>query len=195
MNARIQGLEPDVLIAAYSKGFFPMADHKTGSISWYSPDPRAVIPLNGFHVPRTLRRILKQNPFEIRVDTAFKDVIKKCSDRKETWISSEIIEGYSALHVRGFAHSVESWNRDVLMGGLYGVAIGGAFFGESMFSLVPNASKIALVHLVQHLQARHFLLLDTQFLNRFTAGFGATEMPRAEYLRVLRRALYIDTAF
>jgi leucyl/phenylalanyl-tRNA--protein transferase len=160
-----QILEPDVVLTAYCNGYFPMADSGTGLISWYSPDPRAVIPLDKFRVPRSLRAIIRRKVFDVRINAAFDEVIRMCAGRKETWISSEIIAVYTALNRSGYAHSVESWCGGRLAGGLYGVAIGGAFFGESMFSVMSNASKVALTHLVDILRLKRFGLLDTQFVN------------------------------
>ncbi len=172
-----------------------MADSKEGALRWYSPDPRAIIPLDEFHVSRSLRRLVGQNPFAVRMNTAFAEVIRGCAERDETWISDDIIEAYTQLHKAGDAHSVECWSGASLAGGLYGVAIGGAFFGESMFSREPNASKVALVHLVNHLRSRGFLLLDSQFINEHIAQFGAVEIRKAEYLRLLEQAIRVYTSF
>lgn len=188
-------LDPDLVLNAYSGGYFPMANAKTGTISWYSPDPRAIIPLDAFRVPRSLRQTIRRHPFEIRIDTAFSDVIRGCARGRETWISDQIIEVYTALHLRGYAHCVESWRGERLMGGLYGVTIGGAFFGESMFSIASNASKVALVFLVELLRLRHFLLLDTQFMNEHLKQFGTIEIRRSAYLNELSAALRVDTDF
>lgn len=188
-------LDPDFLVVAYRSGYFPMADSRTGSISWYSPDPRAIIPLDTFRISRSLRRVVEKGVFDVRVDTSFAEVIRACSQRDDTWISDEIIFAYSALHERGLAHCVEAWRESDLVGGLYGVAIGGAFFGESMFSRVNNASKVALVHLVDRLKARGFMLLDTQFMNPHLKQFGACEISRTEYLSKLRSALDMDAEF
>jgi leucyl/phenylalanyl-tRNA--protein transferase len=188
-------ITPDLILTAYREGYFPMAESRTGPIGWFSPDPRAVIPLETFHVPRSLRRIVRGGVFECRIDTAFREVMEGCGDRDETWISAEILEAYGALHRRGAAHSVESWQNGTLVGGLYGISLGGAFFGESMFSRVPDASKVALVHLVRRLTERRFLLLDTQYVNPHLLQFGVVEMPRAEYLDLLARALTADTHF
>jgi len=172
-----------------------MASHRRGPIEWYSPDPRAIIPLDGLHVSRSLRRTLKRNVFTVRINTAFESVIRACAGRAETWISEEIIAAYTELHHRGFAHSVESWHDEQLVGGLYGVAIGGAFFGESMFSRMTDASKVALVHLVERLKRRGFTLLDTQFMTEHLRALGAIELPRRSYLRLLSKALTINTSF
>lgn len=169
-----------------------------GEIRWYSPDPRGIIPLETFHVPRRLSRALRGGRFEIRVDTAFRDVIVACSERPDddgNWIDQEIIDSYCHLHALGHAHSVEAWRDGALAGGLYGVAIGGAFFGESMFHRVPDASKAALVALVARLRARGFTLLDTQWVTDHLLQFGAIEIPRRRYLRLLDQALKVNTTF
>ncbi len=188
-------LTPELLIRAYCAGVFPMADSRRGRLRWYAPDPRAIIPLDGFHVPRSLARTIRRGVFEVRVNTAFGDVIRACAARDETWISDEIIGAYEALHALGLAHSVESWQGHELAGGLYGVALGGAFFGESMFSRAADASKVALTALVDRLRARGFVLLDTQFLTPHLARFGAVEIPREEYLARLAAALPLDCRF
>ena len=188
-------LDGEFLLMAYRHGYFPMADSRTGVISWYAPDPRAIIPLDTFKISRSLRQIVGREFFEIRIDTAFEQVIRSCAEREETWISGEIMIAYIGLHAQGHAHSVESWHKDVLVGGLYGVAIGGAFFGESMFSRMLNASKVALVHLVEKLRSQGFRLLDTQFMNDHVRQFGAIEIPRATYLTILANALAVDVAF
>lgn len=189
------GIDCDALVAAYRRGFFPMADPHTGEISWYCPDPRAIIPLDAFNVPRSLRRILREHAFEIRVDTAFPQVIQGCAEREETWISGDIMRAYILLHNRGFAHSVESWRGGSLVGGLYGVSIGGAFFGESMFSKISDASKVTLVHLVERLRKKGYRLLDTQIMNEHVRQFGAIDIPRIHYLRLLAQAVEISTDF
>ncbi len=179
----------EILLAAYGAGYFPMADERTGEIGWYSPDPRAILPLDAFRVSRSLRQTLAKEIFVVRCDTAFEEVMRQCADRKETWISEEIVRSYVALHRLGFAHSVESWQGSRLAGGLYGVALGGAFFGESMFSRATDASKVALVRLVERLRDRRFELLDTQFITPHLARFGAVEISRTEYLARLRAAV------
>jgi leucyl/phenylalanyl-tRNA---protein transferase len=189
------GLSPGILIEAYAKGYFPMAEGRDGPILWYSPDPRAIIPLDGFKASRSLRQRVRKQTYEIRIDTAFEEVINSCAGRDDTWISGEIVRGYTALFKEGFVHSVESWHNGVLAGGLYGVSIGGAFFGESMFSRATDASKVALVALVQHLRERNFLLLDSQIMNEHIRQFGALEISRMEYLRVLRAAINVETNF
>ena len=168
-------------------------DRDDPTIYWVDPELRGVLPLDGFHIPRSLRKRLKNNPYAIRVDTAFGDVIAACaepgSDRPSTWINHTIEGLYNDLYKMGYAHSVECWRDDQLVGGLYGVSIGGAFFGESMFSRETDASKIALVHLVARLRVGGYQLLDTQFVTDHLARFGVAEVPRAEYLRLLARAL------
>lgn len=167
-----------------------------GEISWYSPDPRAVIPLDdAFHIPHGLRRTLKKNPFEVRIDSAFGEVIRKCAEREHTWINDEVIESYENLHRMGHAHSVETWKDGALAGGLYGVAVGGAFFGESMFHTVTDASKAALVALVTRLRERGFQLLDTQWTTTHLLTFGTCEIPRARYLKLLRAAIELRCEF
>jgi leucyl/phenylalanyl-tRNA--protein transferase len=190
-------IAPATLIEAYASGWFPMAV-AAGEIRWYSPDPRGVIPLDTFHVPRRLARALRGGPFEIRVDTAFRDVIVACSKREDAdgnWIDQEIIDSYVNLHELGHAHSVEAWQDGALAGGLYGVAIGGAFFGESMFHHAADASKAALVTLVDRLRSRGFTLLDTQWVTDHLLQFGAIEISRRRYLRLLDQALKVETAF
>ncbi len=188
-------LDPDTVIAAYRNAYFPMADSRTGTISWHSPDPRAIIPLDAFKVSRSLQQIVRRQVFEIKIDASFSEVIHSCARREDTWISTEIISAYTTLHTRGVAHSVESWQHGELVGGLYGIAIGGAFFGESMFSRVSNASKAALVHLVSLLRLRGFRLLDSQFMNEHMRQFGTVEISRSSYLEELSAALTVDTMF
>jgi leucyl/phenylalanyl-tRNA--protein transferase len=181
----------DALLNAYANGWFPMAV-APGDIRWYSPDPRGIIPLDTFHVPARLARTLRTRPFEIRIDSAFRAVIEGCAERPDedgNWNDGEIIESYCALHEQGIAHSIEAWQDGRLAGGLYGVALGGAFFGESMFHRARDASKAALVALVAQLRARHFTLLDIQWITEHLAQFGAVEVPRRRYLRLLDQAL------
>jgi leucyl/phenylalanyl-tRNA--protein transferase len=190
-------IQADALLEAYTSGWFPMAS-APGDIRWYSPDPRGIIPLDTFHVPRRLARSLRRPSFDVRTDTAFRAVITACSRRVGTqgnWIDEEIIESYCALHERGFAHSVESWKDGALAGGLYGVAINGAFFGESMFHRESGASKAALAALVDRLRARGYTLLDTQWVTEHLAQFGAIEIPRRRYLRLLDEALQVYARF
>jgi leucyl/phenylalanyl-tRNA--protein transferase len=187
-------IPPELLLQGYRLGVFPMA-MEDESIAWFSPDPRAIIPLEDFHVPHALRREWRRKVFEIKVDNRFGEIIRACAKRKDTWINREIIESYERLHELGYAHSVEAWSKNRLAGGLYGVAIGGAFFGESMFHRVTDASKIALVALVEHLRARKFTLLDTQWLTPHLARFGAIEISRKHYLRLLRSAVELPRKF
>ncbi len=183
-------IEPSVLISAYAQGIFPMA-MEDGEIGWFSPDPRGIIPLDTFIVPKRLARVVRSGKFEIAVNRDFPGVMQACaSDREEgTWINQEIFESYVALHRRGLAHSVETWQDGRLVGGLYGVHLGGAFFGESMFHRVTDASKVALVALVERMRAHGFTLLDTQWTTPHLEQFGAEEIPRAEYLSRLAAAL------
>lgn len=184
-------LTPEQLLYGYSRGIFPMADE--GKVYWYDPDPRAILPIERFHVPRRLARTMRQQTFQLHTDTAFGAVIRACAapapDREETWIDGKIIAAYTQLHEIGFAHSVEAWQDGALAGGLYGVAINSFFAGESMFSRVADASKVALVHLVQHLHERGFLLLDVQFMTNHLRRFGAVEISRETYHRRLAKAL------
>ena len=166
-----------------------------GEIAWFSPDPRAIVPLESFRVPHGLRRTLKKGRFDVRVDTAFEEVIRRCAERPETWINEEIIVSYVNLHRLGHAHSVEAWCDGRLGGGLYGVALGGAFFGESMFHEVADASKVALHALVGRLLQRGFVLLDTQWTTPHLLNFGAVEIPRAVYRQLLEQALQLNPRF
>jgi leucyl/phenylalanyl-tRNA---protein transferase len=191
-------LTPEILLAAYSQGVFPMA-HPDGLIYWYSPDPRAVLPLDSLHVSRSLRRTVRRGIFDIRMDTAFEDVLDACAQpnrgRQETWISAEIADAYNRLHSLGYAHSVEAWRGENLVGGLYGVSLRGLFAGESMFSRERDASKVALYYLTHHLRERKFLLLDVQFQTSHLERLGAIEIPRYRYLEFLRQAMAMDVNF
>jgi leucyl/phenylalanyl-tRNA--protein transferase len=181
-------LTPRLLVAAYAQGFFPM--DVDGQIEWFSPDPRAILPLEGFHASKTLLQTYRTGRFQIRLNTAFVEVVRRCGDREEgSWISKEIVRAYSELHRLGLAHSVEAWQNDTLAGGLYGVAIGGAFFGESMFHHERDASKVALVALVKRMRDRGFALLDVQWTTTHLVQFGAVEIPRDAYLERLAAAL------
>lgn len=184
----------ELLLQGYRLGVFPMA-MEDDSIGWFSPDPRAIIPLEKFHVPHTLTRVIRKGEFETRIDNCFRDIIRGCAKRTDTWINREIIESYERLHELGYAHSVEAWHKGKLAGGLYGVAIGGAFFGESMFHRERDASKIALVALVEYLRAKQFALLDTQWVTPHLRQFGAIEVPRAHYLKMLKRAVELPRRF
>ena len=187
-------IEPELLLQGYRLGIFPMA-MEDDSIEWFSPDPRAILPLDKFHVPHALRRVERKKVFEIKIDKRFSEVIRACAKRKDTWINREIIESYENLHELGHAHSVETWSEGKLAGGLYGITIGGAFFGESMFHHVTDASKIALVALVEHLRARDFALLDTQWNTPPLAQFGVIQIRREHYLKLLARAVDLPREF
>jgi leucyl/phenylalanyl-tRNA--protein transferase len=182
-------LDPEFLLNAYCNGYFPMADPESGEIAWYSPDPRTIFELSEFKIPRSLKLTIKKGIFEVRLDTQFEEVMRGCAARDETWISEDIVASYLQLHRLGFGHSVECWHEGKLAGGLYGVAIGGAFFGESMFSLERDASKVALVSLTQRLKERNFELLDTQYSTPHLIRFGAREIPKSEYMKRLKRAI------
>jgi len=187
-------LTPEVLVAAYAQGVFPMAVH--GRIRWFCPDPRAILPLDSFHASKTLMSTIRRGAFEVRLNQAFDEVVRGCADREDgTWISAEIMRAYGELHRLGIAHSVEAWKDGRLMGGLYGVALGGAFFGESMFHRARDASKVALVALVERMRQRGFVLLDIQYLTDHLERFGAIEIPRSEYFRRLAAAIECRCVF
>ncbi len=193
-------LTPDILLEAYAAGIFPMAESADDpELFWVDPNRRGILPLEAFHVPRRLQRVLRRGSFAVRVDTAFAAVIRGCAEASETrpgtWINDEIVRLYSALFARGAAHSVECWHEGELVGGLYGVSLGAAFFGESMFSRVTDASKVALVHLVARLKLGGYRLLDTQFVTPHLAQFGAIEISRARYHRLLAEALRYRAVF
>ncbi|HEV3174823.1 MAG TPA: leucyl/phenylalanyl-tRNA--protein transferase [Stellaceae bacterium] len=193
-------LSPDLLLRAYAAGLFPMAESaEDPDLFWIDPDPRGVLPLDRFHLPRRLKRTLRAGHYEVRIDTAFDAVMRGCAEptemRPKTWINDEILRLYSALYGRGYAHSVEAWREGELVGGLYGVALRGVFFGESMFSRSSDASKVALVHLVARLVKGGFRLLDTQFVTDHLRRFGAVEIPRSDYHRQLERALAVEAYF
>lgn len=198
MPQRLQDalLTPETLLAAYARGYFPMADNRNSEdLHWFSPLQRGVMPLDEhFHIPRSLQKFIKQCSYDIRVDTAFEEVITTCADmrsekRMNTWINDTIIQLYCELARLGFAHSIEAWEEGQLVGGLYGVSLGGAFFGESMFSHKPHASKVALVRLVNRLRNAGYKLLDTQYVNDHLRQFGVQEVPRKDYLQSLEYAL------
>ncbi|MBV8936658.1 MAG: leucyl/phenylalanyl-tRNA--protein transferase [Alphaproteobacteria bacterium] len=187
-------LTPEILLAAYAAGIFPMGESADDpELFWVDPRRRGILPLDTFHVPSRLRRVVRQGSFEIRCDSAFEEVIRGCAEatekRPNTWINDEIVRLYAGLFARGAAHSVEAWRAGILVGGLYGVAIGAAFFGESMFSRAGDASKVALVHLAARLRLGGYRLLDTQFLTPHLAQFGGIEITRAHYHRLLGEAL------
>jgi leucyl/phenylalanyl-tRNA--protein transferase len=190
----------DLLLCAYAGGLFPMAnDRDDPTIHWIDPRRRGVIPLDGFHVPRSLRKVIRRGLFTITIDTDFPTVIRACAEsrlgRERTWLNGELITLYEEVHRRGFAHSVECWLGSRLVGGLYGVSLAGAFFGESMFSRERDASKVALVTLVERLTAGGYKLLDTQFITDHLRQFGATEITRAAYRRLLAAALGVSASF
>ena len=188
-------LTPDLLMAAYRQGIFPMAD-EDGSVAWYSPHPRAVIKPGRFHASKTLRQLCRQGRFEVTVNRDFTGVMTACADRPEgTWISPEFVAAYTLLHQQGHAHSVEAWRQGELAGGLYGVAVGTVFCGESMFHRRRDASKVALVFLVERMIERGFTLLDVQFMTDHLASFGAEHVARGEYLKQLAGGLHRPCRF
>jgi leucyl/phenylalanyl-tRNA---protein transferase len=189
-----------LLVSAYSSGWFPMAVDD-GEIRWYSPDPRGVIPLERFHLSARLARLVRGGRFRVEINRRFEEVMRACAETERkpedagTWISDEILASYVELHRLGIAHSVETWLDDRLVGGLYGVALGGAFFGESMFHHVTDASKVALAALVERLRARDFRLLDVQWVTPHLERFGAVEISRSKYLKLLEQALAVEADF
>ncbi|MBB3591418.1 leucyl/phenylalanyl-tRNA--protein transferase [Rhizobium sp. BK529] len=195
MRRKSPGITPEILLRAYSIGLFPMAESADDpEIFWVEPDVRGVLPLDErFHVSKSLRKTIRRKPFDIRFNSDFDAVIVACaqetSDRPSTWINETIKTLYSALHRMGHAHSVEAWDDEELVGGLYGVSLGSAFFGESMFSRRTDASKICLVHLVERLREKHFTLLDTQFTTEHLKTFGAIDVPKADYALLLAEAM------
>jgi leucyl/phenylalanyl-tRNA---protein transferase len=193
-GVRVPKLNPELLVSAYAQGIFPMG--VAGRIRWFSPDPRAILPLESFHASRTLLATVRRGAFEIRFNATFADVMRHCADRDEgSWITPSILRVYGELHEAGLAHSVEAWRGGVLAGGLYGVALGGAFFGESMFHRVRDASKVALVALIGRLRERGFTLLDVQWSTDHLRRFGSVEIPRDEYLCLLAKALERNCRF
>ncbi len=189
-------IEPPFLIQAYRQGYFPMA-MEDGRIGWFSPDPRAVLPLDSMRVSRRLARVVRSARFEVVIDRDFEGVMRACASARDegTWISDEIIESYLALRRLGLAHSVECWREGRLVGGLYGVHLGGAFFGESMFHHETDASKVSLAALVTHMRARQMTLLDIQWVTPHLAKFGAVEIPRSQYLSHLAHAIVQPCTF
>jgi leucyl/phenylalanyl-tRNA--protein transferase len=186
----------ELVLRGYALGIFPMGDRS--GVSWYSADPRFIIDLNNFHVPRRLARKYRQKVFDMRVNTAWSDVIGGCAARDETWITPDVVRVYTQLYELGFAHSVEAFQDERLAGGIYGVSIGGAFMAESMFYAVSDASKICLVYLVERLKARGYILLDSQFVSpqtRYLERFGARQIPLSHYLEVLSRAIKLNCRF
>ena len=196
----MRGFGAKELLNCYARGVFPMAEGREDPrIYLLDPDERGVLPLDGFHIPRSLRKTVRQDAFDVSMNLRFQDVVRGCAEpapgREETWINDGILSLYSDLHTLGYAHSVECWDGSELVGGLYGVALGGAFFGESMFSRATDASKIALVHLVAHLLEDKFVLLDAQFHNPHLEQFGLVEIPRQDFKKLLKEALNIETEF
>jgi leucyl/phenylalanyl-tRNA--protein transferase len=181
-------LDPILIINAYAQGIFPMGDH-SGRIRWYAPDPRAILEHENLHVSRSLRATIRKGIYEVRMDTSFEKVMRCCAERDDTWINEAFITAYTQLHYAGLAHSLEAWKDGALAGGLYGVSLGGAFMGESMFSHATDASKVCLVALVAHLKARRYVLHDVQFWTPHLATLGVTEIPRKMYERRLKEAL------
>ncbi len=182
-------LTPAILIEAYSRGYFPMPEAGTDEILWYRPDPRGIIPLDSFHVSKSLERRLRKKDFVVSFNRSFTQVMQQCAQHPETWINEEFLDVYTQLHKLGYAHSVEVWQDDSLVGGTYGVALGGAFFAESMFHIMRDASKIALFYLVKLLNEKGFSLLECQFLSPHLASLGAIEIPDEEYMKLLNLAL------
>ena len=183
-------IDPDLLLRAYAIGVFPMADSRDAQeVFWVEPKRRAILPLEGFRLARSLRRTLRSGAFAVTRDTAFEEVVRRCAGREETWINADIEQSYSELHRRGHAHSIECWQEGALVGGLYGVTLGGAFFGESMFSARPDASKVALAWLVARLRVGGFTLLDCQFMTDHLRSLGAVEIAQQDYLALLDSAL------
>src|SRR4051794_6382827 len=189
-------LEPETLLVAYSQGAFPMTD-RDGTTRWYTADPRGILPLDRFHCPRSLRQIVKQKRFEIRIDTQFESVMRACMRSRPdgTWISERLIQVYVELHRQSHAHSVECWRGGEMVGGLYGVSLGAAFFGESMFHTQRDASKVALVHLVHRLRDRGYALLDTQATTQHLRRFGCVDIRAEKYMKLLQSALTKSCTF
>lgn len=183
------------LLYAYPHGYFPMASDLTGEVSWYNPDPRSIIPFLTMKMHKSVRRTIVKEEFTFRLNCAFEDVILRCADRDSTWISDELIELYCQLHYMGYAHSLETWQHGRLVGGLYGIAMGGAFFGESMFNRVSGASKAAFFKLIEHMTCRGYILLDSQFSYHHTRLLGAIEIPKSSYMKMLEKALRMDCKF
>jgi leucyl/phenylalanyl-tRNA--protein transferase len=188
-------LTPELLLAAYRHGYFPMPHPETEEIIWFNPDPRAILPLDGFHCSRSLRRSIRRSNFQVSIDKDFSGVMAGCAERSETWINAEITEAYERLHRHGAAHSLEIWQNGELVGGTYGVAIGGAFFAESKFHRVTDASKAALYYLVEHLRAKGFSLLEVQFITPHLRTLGAIQIPARDYEQRLQRAVRQSVCF
>ena len=196
----MSAITPELMLQAYAVGLFPMAETRDDdSLYWIDPKERGILPLDGVHVSKSLRKVLRKGVFEVRTDTSFAEVLELCrqqaDNRPESWINDQIAELYNDLHAMGRAHSVECWQDGALVGGLYGVSLGGAFFGESMFSRVRDASKVALIHLCARLKRGGYVLLDCQFITEHLKRFGAVEIPRAEYRERLAKALKVEGRF
>lgn len=192
INAEL--LKPDNMLKLYAKGAFPMAD-ESGLINWYLPQTRCIIPLDNFNIPRSTKKLIEKEKFKYKFDSDFISIVKNCASRESTWISEELITAYKRLQKRGHVHTVETWKDSVIAGGLYGVTFRGAFFGESMFSKVPQASKAALVKLLYHLKEKDFLLLDVQYLTNHLKMFGALEISFEDYSLLLEKAYERDCVF
>ena len=198
LTTKINKLFPEQVLAGYSKGVFPMGDSKY-SVSWYEAEPRGIVPIgkniDGLHITRSLSQVLKKEIYEIKIDTDFENVILNCSNRNETWINNIIIDVYTELHNLGFAHSVEAWKHNLLVGGLYGIALNGAFFGESMFHLEKDASKVCVVKLYEILKQNNYLLFDIQMITPVFNTFGAIHITKQEYLEKLEIAMQVKRIF
>jgi leucyl/phenylalanyl-tRNA--protein transferase len=194
----MNSITAEMALSGYLQGVFPMAE-ADGNIYWYEPDPRAIIPIDTYKPSKSLRPVINQKVFEIRLNSDFEGVIRNCSkprdDEDGVWISEDIIQVYTQLHKMGFAHSIESWKDGKLVGGLYGVALGKVFFGESMFHILPNASKVAFHHLILRLREKEFGLLDTQFINDNVARFGAIEIPKEDFWDLLEENVSLEQKF
>ena len=189
-------LTPEQLLKGYAIGVFPMANSaQDDEVYWVEPEMRGIIPIDGFHTSRSLKRALDKADYEITFNTQFESVVRACANRKETWINTTIFELYQKLHKMGSAHSIEVNRKNILIGGVYGISLGTAFFGESMFSTETNGSKIALAHLVKHLKQRGFKLFDTQFQNNHLKTLGCVEIPQSHYLQLLKNALIHKVTF
>ena len=188
-------LDPRTLVLAYSEGFFPMPDENSGEILWFRPDPRTIIPLDGFHQSRSLRSLLRKKRFQVTYNQSFSQVMHYCSQRPNTWINDEFKAAYQKLHTMKIAHSVETWKEGQLVGGVYGVCFGGAFFAESMFYRASNASKVALYHLVEKLRQKKFHVLECQFMTDHLRSLGAKEISDTQYMKLLKHAINQDIYF
>lgn len=188
-------LTTPLLLSAYAQGFFPMPEPETGEIEWFRPDPRAVFPLEEFHISHSLQKKIRRKQYSVTFNTHFVEVMKACAEREETWINEEFLSAYTQLHRKGYAHSVEIWKTKKLIGGVYGVSIGGAFFAESKFHRATDASKLALYHLIERLKERHFELLEVQFLTPHLESLGAIAIPDEEYQKRLAQAIRVKASF